>query len=75
MSHSYALTEINAFAEAYGFIVLQGHGIKCHTYTIAKRTGNIDAPRCPYMEPELLVIWIDGYRMGLNASAPTRAEE
>lgn len=75
MSHNTALTEVKAFAEAYGFIVLRGQGIKAHTYTIAKRIGNIDAPRCPYMEPETLAVWIDGYRMGLNAAAPIQAEE
>lgn len=75
MSHNSKLTEIKAFAETHGFVVLQGHGLKHHMYTIAKRMGNIDAPRCVYMEPELLAIWIDGYRMGLNASSPIQAEE
>lgn len=71
MSHNSALTEIKAFAEAYGLIVLQGYGIKSNLFTIAKRIGNIDAPRCPYMEPELLSIWIDGYRTAINAVEPT----
>lgn len=74
MSQNAALTEIKAFAEVYGFTVLQGHGIKYHTYTVAKQLGNIYAPLCPYMEPELLSVWLDGYRMGINAAEPTRAE-
>lgn len=75
MAHNSALTEIKAFAKAYGFTVLQGIGIKSHMYTIAKSVGKNHFPRCPYMEPEILAIWIDGYRMGLNAAAPTQAKE
>lgn len=69
------LTQIKAFAEVHGFNVLHKETRNGDLYTIAKRIGNIDAPRCPYMLPHLLVVWIDGYCTGLNVSAPTQAEE
>lgn len=75
MTHSEALSEIKAFAEVNGFEVLMGMKRDLGKYTIAKDYNGKIAPRCPYMEPKELAIWIDGYRMGLNAaSAPIQAE-
>ncbi len=75
MSQKTELDKIKVFARQHDFILLRGYGPKSNLYTVARRIGALDAPRCPYMEPELLSIWIDGYRMGLIAASPNRAEE
>lgn len=73
MSATDALTTIRAFAEVHGFELLRKETRNGDTFTISRRIGNIDAPRCPYMSPYELTIWIDGYCAGINAAAPTQA--
>lgn len=75
MTKTDPLTQIRAFAGAHGFNVLHKETRNGDKYTVAKRIGNIDAPRCSYMPPFELAIWIDGYCTGLSAAAPTRAGE
>lgn len=70
-----SLKEIYAFAEVYGYTVLQGDGRYSHLYSITKTADAPSSPLCPYMLPEHLAIWVDGYRFGLNASVPTQVVE
>ncbi len=75
MTHIDALNQVKAFAGVYGYVVLRGIGLRSNTYTIARRTESVDLPCCPYMEPQELMIWIDGFLTGQKAHSPSGAEE
>lgn len=75
MTHTEALNQVKAFAGVYGYVVLRGVGMKSNTYTIAQRTERMDLPCCPYMEPQELMIWIDGFQAGQKSQVSSGAKE
>lgn len=69
MSHD-SLPLIRAFAEVNGLKLQQGIGYHAHEYQLVKEADGREFPRCRYMEPDSLAIWIDGYEEGRKEQAP-----
>ena len=69
MSHD-SLPLIGAFAEVNGLKLQQGIGYHAHEYQLVKEADGREFPRCRYMEPDSLAIWIDGYEEGRKEQVP-----
>lgn len=69
MSHD-SLPLIRAFAEVNSLQLRRGIGYHAHEYQFVKEIDGRAFPRCRYMEPDSLAIWIDGYEEGRKEQAP-----
>ena len=69
MAHD-SLSLIRAFAEVNGFKLHRGIGYHAHEYQLIKEIDGKRFPRCRYMEPDMLAIWIDGYEEGRKEQTP-----
>lgn len=70
MAYFDALSPIWAFAEVNGFKLHRGIGYHAHEYQLVKVIGGMEFPRCRYMEPDRLAVWIDGYEEGRKEQTP-----
>lgn len=70
MTYYDALSPIRAFAEVNGLKLRQGIGYHAHEYQLVKEIGGRAFPRCRYMEPDILAVWIDGYEEGRKEQTP-----
>ncbi len=64
------LSSIKAFAEIYGMTVYRGVGYHAHEYQLLKEVDGRSFPVCRYMEPAMLIAWIDGYEEGRKEQTP-----
>ncbi len=69
MSHD-SLPLIRAFAEVNSLQLRRGIGYHAHEYQFVKEIDGRAFPRCRYMEPDMLAVWIDGYEEGRKEQAP-----
>ncbi len=70
MAYFDALSPIRAFAEVNGFKLHRGIGYHACQYRLVKEIGGTVFPRCRYMEPDMLAVWIDGYEEGRKEQTP-----
>lgn len=64
------LSSIKAFAEINGFKLHRGIGYHAHSYQLLKEIGDKFFPICQYMEPDMLMTWIDGFEIGRKEQTP-----
>lgn len=69
MAHD-SLPLIRAFAEVNGLRLRRGIGYHAQEYQLFKEVDGRDFPRCRYMEPDVLAVWIDGYEEGRKEQMP-----
>lgn len=65
-----SLSLIRAFAEVNSLQLRRGIGYHAHEYQFVKEIDGRAFPRCRYMEPDMLAVWIDGYEEGRKEQAP-----
>lgn len=65
-----SLSLIRAFAEVNSLQLRRGIGYHAHEYQLVKEIDGRAFPRCRYMEPDMLAVWIDGYEEGRKEQAP-----
>ncbi len=70
MAYLDALSPIRAFAKVNGLKLQQGIGYHAHEYQLVKEIDGREFPRCQYMEPDMLAVWIDGYEEGRKEQTP-----
>lgn len=65
-----SLSSIRAFAEVNGRQLRRGIGYHAHEYQFVKEIDGMEFPRCRYMEPDVLAVWIEGYEEGRKEQMP-----
>lgn len=65
-----SLSLIRAFAEVNSLQLRRGIGYHAHEYQFVKEIDGRAFPRCRYMEPAMLAVWIDGFEEGCKEQMP-----
>lgn len=65
-----SLSLIRAFAEVNSLQLRRGIGYHAHEYQFVKEIDGRAFPRCRYMEPDMLAVWIDGFEEGRKEQMP-----
>lgn len=65
-----SLSFIRAFAEVNSLQLRRGIGYHAHEYQFVKEIDGRAFPRCRYMEPDMLAVWIDGFEEGRKEQMP-----
>lgn len=65
-----SLSFIRAFAKVNSLQLRRGIGYHAHEYQFVKEIDGRAFPRCRYMEPDMLAVWIDGFEAGRKEQTP-----
>lgn len=65
-----SLLLIRAFAKVNSLQLRRGIGYHAHEYQFVKEIDGRAFPRCRYMEPDILAVWIDGFEEGRKEQMP-----